>query len=203
MKIAVLGAGNIGGSLGQKWAKAGHKVVFGVRDPASPKVESQLANTSGRATARLVSEAIVHSEVVLFAIPHSAVSGVVQQHADALDGKLLIDATNAFFTPAVSNIDAIHSAAPNAKLYRAFNALGWESFANPDYGSTIPDLFYCGTPGSSQMTMQTLITQVGLRPIYLGGLELTPVVDALGTLWITLATRQGWGRGIALKLIER
>jgi len=39
--------------------------------------------------------------------------------------------------------------------------------------------------------------------VYVGGQEMLPVVDALGTLWVTLAFRRGWGRGVALKLIER
>jgi 8-hydroxy-5-deazaflavin:NADPH oxidoreductase len=33
LEIGVLGAGNVGGTLGRRWARAGHKVIFGVRDP--------------------------------------------------------------------------------------------------------------------------------------------------------------------------
>jgi predicted dinucleotide-binding enzyme len=32
MKIAVIGKGNIGGSLGSKWREAGHDVVYGARN---------------------------------------------------------------------------------------------------------------------------------------------------------------------------
>src|SRR5207245_3286353 len=35
--IAVIGTGNIGGTLGRKWAAAGHEVAFGVRDASSPR----------------------------------------------------------------------------------------------------------------------------------------------------------------------
>ena len=34
MNIAIIGAGNVGGTLGTRWAKNGHKVTFGVRKPA-------------------------------------------------------------------------------------------------------------------------------------------------------------------------
>ena len=47
MKIAILGAGNIGGTLGAKWAAAGHAVVFGVRDPDTPKARVAL-ETAGQ-----------------------------------------------------------------------------------------------------------------------------------------------------------
>ncbi|MBK9976416.1 MAG: NAD(P)-binding domain-containing protein [Gemmatimonadetes bacterium] len=33
MRIAVIGSGNVGGTLGRRWATLGHDVVFGVRDP--------------------------------------------------------------------------------------------------------------------------------------------------------------------------
>ena len=42
MKIAIIGAGNVGGTLGRAWVKAGHEVMFGVRDPSSPKVAALL-----------------------------------------------------------------------------------------------------------------------------------------------------------------
>jgi len=40
MRIAVFGNGNEGGTLGSAWAKAGHEVIFGVRDPNSEKVKT-------------------------------------------------------------------------------------------------------------------------------------------------------------------
>ncbi len=45
MKIAIIGIGNVGGTLGPAWAKAGHDVIFGVRDPNSEKVKTVLENS--------------------------------------------------------------------------------------------------------------------------------------------------------------
>jgi predicted dinucleotide-binding enzyme len=42
MEIGVIGAGNVGGTLGRRWAQAGHAVVFGVRDPNDEKVRTLL-----------------------------------------------------------------------------------------------------------------------------------------------------------------
>ena len=38
MKIAVIGTGNVGAALGTRWARNGHEVVYGSRDPSSPRV---------------------------------------------------------------------------------------------------------------------------------------------------------------------
>ena len=38
MRIRIISAGMVGGALGKRWASLGHQVLFGVRDPAAPKV---------------------------------------------------------------------------------------------------------------------------------------------------------------------
>jgi predicted dinucleotide-binding enzyme len=203
MKIAVLGAGNIGGTMGKKWAAAGHEVVFGVRDATSPKVTALLKDISGNGRVDSVANALAFGDVVLVAIPYDAVAATVAAHADRLAGKVVIDASNKFGAPVVNNLETIRQAVPTAQLFRAFNALGWEIFANPQFGEVQVDHFYCGPDGENRQSVEQLIAEVGVRPVWVGGLEAAPVVDALGTLWVTLAFRQGWGRGIAFKIVER
>lgn len=203
MNIAVLGAGNIGGTMGKKWAEAGHDVVFGVRNPSGPKVVALLEEISGNARADSVTDALAFGEVVLVAIPYDAVASVVVAHAEALAGKIIIDATNRFGAPVVNNLETIRRAVPTARLFRAFNSLGWEIFAKPRFGEVQVDHFYCGPDDENRPTVEQLIADVGVRPIWVGGLESAPVVDALGTLWVTLAFRRGRGRGIAFKMLER
>jgi hypothetical protein len=203
MRIAVLGSGNIGGTLGVKWAHAGHQVVIGTREPDSKKVQQLLDSAGENLSAATSAQAIAASQVILFAIPYAAVESVAQANSQSLDGKLLIDATNNLGAAVVNNLATLQRYAPKAALYRAFNALGWENFANPRYGELAVDLFYCGQEGEARIRMERLIGDIGLRPVFVGGLELAPVVDALGSLWVTLAFRQGWGRQIALKLVQR
>jgi 8-hydroxy-5-deazaflavin:NADPH oxidoreductase len=38
MKIGVIGAGHVGGALGKLWARHGHEIVFGARDPQAAKI---------------------------------------------------------------------------------------------------------------------------------------------------------------------
>jgi predicted dinucleotide-binding enzyme len=200
MKIAVLGSGNIGGSLGRKWSEAGHRVVFGTRDPESPKLAALLATIPG-AQADSLAGAIASAEVVLFAQPSKAVPETAAAHARGLDGKMLIDATNNFSAPVINQVQTLRAAAPQARIYRAFNTLGWEVFAAPVLAGVAADLFFTGPDGSDRKQVEELIGAVGLRPIWVGDNDLVAVVDAMGQLWVTLVFQRGWKRRLALKAI--
>ena len=57
MNIAIIGAGKVGGALGTSWAKAGHTIVFGVRDPVAGKTTPPLAEIGGAgSSSRVVPE---------------------------------------------------------------------------------------------------------------------------------------------------
>lgn len=201
MKIAILGTGNIGSTLGRKWAEAGHGVYFGTRDPDADKVRSLLDSIQGQVEAGSHDEALASGDVVLIALPHRAVAEFAAQHAAGLDGKILIDATNDFGAEVINNVATLQEQAPTAQIYRAFNSAGWEVFADPQFDEIQADHFYCGPPGEGQDVVETLIVDAGLWPVYVGGLETAPIVDRLGSLWVQLAMRRGLGRHIALKLL--
>jgi len=93
MKIAIIGIGNVGGTLGPAWAKAGHDIIFGVRDLNSEKAKNVLENSGQKARATSVAEATSAAEVVVFATPWSATQDAVQA-AGNLEGKLVVDCTN-------------------------------------------------------------------------------------------------------------
>lgn len=69
MKIAVVGAGNIGVTLGRKWAAADHPVIFGVRDPQAEKVGALLSDMGHGVAAKSISGAVDEAGAVLFAKP--------------------------------------------------------------------------------------------------------------------------------------
>lgn len=201
MKIGVLGSGNIGGTLGKKWVQTGHDVVFGVRDTNSSKVKALLEAVDGKASADTVANTIAFGDVVLLAIPWSAVEAIVKANAEAIDGKIVIDASNNFGGPVVNNVEAVLAEAPAARVFRAFNSLGWENFEDPQFGETQVDLFYCGSNDEARRAVEELIKDVGLRPVWAGDLDQVQLVDNIGSLWVTLAFRQGMGRRLAFKLL--
>jgi predicted dinucleotide-binding enzyme len=203
LNIAVLGAGRIGGTIGRKWAEAGHNVSFGVTDPNGPKSQALRAELGDKVTIGSAADALAAGDVVLVALPGVAVDQTVAEHTASLDGKVIIDAANKIGTGGPPNSLATFQArTPNAHVYRAFNTLGWENFANPVINGVQADLFFCGPDGDDRKTVEQLISEVGLRPIWVGGPEEIERVDALLGLWFTLAAGRGYGRHLAFKLLS-
>lgn len=201
MQIAVLGAGNIGGTLGKKWAQAGHTVRFGVRDPHKPEIQALINELGGSASAVSIGEAIDGADVVLFAIPGGIAAETVAAHAPALNGKILIDATNNMRAATLHNMAAFAQHTPAARVYRAFNNYGWENLVKPMFDGTPGDLFYCGTDGDARAVVEQLIAAAGLRPVYIGGVEQADLVDAVLKLWFALAHGQNKGRHLAFRVL--
>lgn len=201
MHIAVIGSGNIGGRLGAKWAEAGHTISFGARDPQSPKTQSALAAAGANARVTSIDEALAEADVVLFAIPGAAMAEAVASLGAALNGKIVIDASNQFGQPVMNAIAAIQGAAPQAVVYRAFNSIGAENLAEPVIGGIQADMLYVGPDGAARTAIEQLVADTGLRPIRAGDLAQAPLVDALGALWGALAYGQGLGRRLAFKVL--
>ncbi len=201
MKIAVLGSGNIGGTIGRKWAAGGHEVIFGVRDVTAPKVQALLAATGHSVGAADVVEAVAGAEVMLLAIPGRAVADTVSGLGDALDGKIVIDATNRVGEAVMNSLDILRAQWPRAWLFRAFNNLGWENFEEPVIDDVQLDLFFCGDEGLARQVVEGLIAEVGLRPVYAGGLPQAELIDSLTRLWFALALQQGYGRQLGFKMV--
>jgi 8-hydroxy-5-deazaflavin:NADPH oxidoreductase len=204
LNIAVLGAGNIGGTLGRKWSAAGHKVAFGVSDPNGKKSQVLRAELGDTVIIGSVAEALnTNPDVVVMALPGAAMDAAITEYAQQLDGRIVIDAANRMGDGPMNSFAAFQQQTPRASVFRAFNTLGWENFANPEFEGVTADLFYCGPDGDARKAVEQLITAIGLRPIYLGGVEQVGVVDAVGRLWFALVFGQGKGRHLAFKVLTR
>jgi 8-hydroxy-5-deazaflavin:NADPH oxidoreductase len=186
MRIAVIGAGNIGRTLGTKWAAAGHQVVYGVRSPGAPDTAT-------------VADAVATAEVVTLAVPGAAAKDVLAALAEALAGKVVIDATNDI--EGTGKLHALAELSDGAHPVRAFNTLGWENLADPVIDGVTADLFYAAEEGHAKEVAHRLIADVGLRPVWLGGVDAFDLVDSLTQLWFTLAFQRKQGRRLAFKML--
>jgi predicted dinucleotide-binding enzyme len=215
-RIAVLGTGPIGKVLGQKWAQAGHDIAFGVKHPSAERAQSLREELGVQISLGSPTEALTESDIVLLAVPGDTSDEIIAAHAQLLDHKIIIDATNKLVkgkTAAtkqwqgvgpLSSLSALQAHTPHAQIYRAFNSYAWEAFADPLYQGVPADLFYCGTEGEGQVVVEQLIAEIGLRPILLGNLDQIEVVDEVLRLWAALAFFQDKGRNnIAFKVLNR
>lgn len=82
MKIAIVGAGNVGGTLGKRWAACGHDILFGVRDPAREKYQSLVTQTGGRARLVTNAEAAREAGVIVLATPWTTTEAALADCGD-------------------------------------------------------------------------------------------------------------------------
>jgi predicted dinucleotide-binding enzyme len=203
LRIAILGAGNIGGTLGRKWVAAGHKVAFGVTNPNSARAQALRAELGNRVAIGSVADALATSDVVVMALPGKAMDETITKHAAQLNGKIILDAANRMGGGTMNSFATFQTNTPHARVFRAFNTLGWENFANPVFDGIQADLFYCGPDGDAREIAEQMISDVGLRPIRLGDVDQVGLVDSVGSLWFALALGQGKGRHLAFKVLSR
>jgi hypothetical protein len=190
MRIAVIGKGHIGGTLGSKWRAAGHDVVYGARGGSG--------EGPGGAPVRRIGDALSDADVVLLAVPGQAVPDVVREQGPALAGKVVIDAVNRMGEPEFDSRALIAGAAPSAQYVRAFNSYGWENFADPAPGAS---LFFAADP-QARAAAEELISAVGLEPAFVGDATATATVDALLPLWFALVRQNGGNRKLALRIVR-
>ena len=203
MKVAVVGAGRIAGTLGKKWCRADQDVHFGVRSPQKPEVQDLVKSLRPNASVSSIPDAIAWGDIVVFAIPGAAMKETITANVRALDGKIIIDATNNLGAPSMNNQATFATQTPHAKVYRAFNNYGWDIFENPTFRSVAADLFYCGPDGEERSKVEKLILDVGLNPVFLGGPDSVDIVDSVLKMWFTLVSGRKMGRNIAFKLLTR
>lgn len=202
--IAVLGAGNIGGTIGRKWISAGYQVTFGVNDPGGKHAQTLRSETGSGTKVGTVADAVSSNpDVVLMALPGAVMEPTIAEYASQLDGRIILDAANRMGAATMNSFAALEQHTPHAHVYRAFNIYGFENFANPVFDGVPADLFFCGTPDDSRTVVEQLITAVGLRPVYLGGVEQVGTVDSITGVWFALAAGQGKGRHLAFKVLNR
>jgi predicted dinucleotide-binding enzyme len=202
--ISVIGAGNIGRTLGVAWLRAGYPVTFGVRDSAADSVQHTRSQLGDGARVMPIPDALASASVVVLALPGGAVDDFIAEHGAALSDRIVVDAANRAFGSAgpMNSIDAIRAHADVTGIVRAFNSIGWENMANPRFDGITADLLYCADP-VAQATAEELITALGLRPVLVGDLEQVHLVDSLTGLWAALAYGQRRGRNLAFKVLER
>src|SRR5690242_17077958 len=94
MKLAIIGAGDVGGTLGAAWArKGGHDVFFGVTNPRSDKTQALLRAIGGKARAGTAAEAATFGEIIVLATPWPATEAAIRSMGD-LKGRIVLDCTN-------------------------------------------------------------------------------------------------------------
>ena len=211
MRIGIIGAGNVGGTLGRAWAQKGHEVMFGVRQPKAAKVGALLEKTGGGAKAGTVAEAAAFGSVVTLATPWPATRDALRAAGD-LGGKVLLDCTNPLKADfagleighTTSGAEQVAGWAKGARVVKIFNTTGFENMANPKYGrGAAVTMLFAGDDAAANGVAAQLAREIGFEPVDAGPLGSARLLEPLAMLWICLAYAQKQGTGIAFKLLRR
>ena len=208
MKIGIIGAGDIGGTLGMRWRQKGHEIMFGIRNRQSQNVQ-KLIELDKNLEFGEIRETVAFGDVIVFAVPWASVEETIIM-AGNLTNKILIDPTNPL-TPdlkglALENTSAaekISNLAKTAKVVKAFNMIGAKTLSNLIYDSQRADLFICGDDSHAKQIVRELAIDIGFDVIDVGPLVNARLLESLALLWIELAFRQKMGPNIAFKLLRR
>lgn len=210
MRIGIVGTGRVGGTLGRRWAEAGHEIVFGSRDPQGDRVRQLVAAAGPRTCAGHWADAVAHGDLVLLATPWNVTLDLLAT-VDDLQGKILVDCCNPLTADFrglelgfnTSAAERIADQAVEARVVKAFNTVSTATMENPDYGGYSATMFYCGDDAEAKAVVAQLTEQLGLQAVDAGPLQNARYLEPLAMLYIHLAVREGWGSNCAFKILKR
>jgi predicted dinucleotide-binding enzyme len=205
MNIAIIGTGNIGGTLAIKWAKKGHQINIGVRDLNNFKGKQLLE--SNQIQIYSITEAVQKSEVILMATPAMAAKEVSISLGNT-SGKIIIDAANIVMGRGPAGFlnvsDCILANTQSKDLVKCFNSTGFNNIENPVYQNIVIDMFMAGDSVEGKKVAKQLALDAGFEQCYdIGGNDKFTLLEQFAFFWINLAMFQGQGREMAFKLLKR
>ncbi len=198
MRIAVVGADEIGRALGAALKARGHSLVYGIPEPEK----------SDERNAGSVRDAVRSAEAVIIVTPWPVTEALVCEHAADLDDKIVIDATNPL-NPAetglalgflTSGVELLQSQARRAKFFKTFNSACARVLVRPDFPRGAAAMFVAGPPGPDKTMVMRLVTDIGFEPIDAGELKAARLLEPLAMLMIQLARDNG---DVALVMARR
>lgn len=204
MRLGIIGAGKVGGTLGRLFESQGHDVRFGVRDPDQQAAGGLPRNRSGS-----VADAASFGDVILLAIPWGAVKDALAA-TGPLAGKTVIDCINPLL-PDLSGLalgtttsagEEIAKLLPQARVVKCFNTLGHANFAHPLFGDQRASMFFAGDDAGAKLIVAELGNQLGFDMVDAGPLSQSRWLEAMAILWITMAYKYGGSQRSAFKLLR-
>jgi 8-hydroxy-5-deazaflavin:NADPH oxidoreductase len=177
-KIGIIGAGHIGGTIGDLWTKAGHPVFFSSRHPE--ELQDLVARLGPLAQAGTVDQAIGFGDVVLIAVPYGALPQIGEDYGKSLAGKIVLDAGNAVASRDGAIADEVEREGvgntsqkylPGTRLVRAFNTLSYTIFQR-EANRPAPRLAVpiAGDDREAVQVAAALVRDAGFDPVEVGKL---------------------------------
>jgi hypothetical protein len=192
MDIAIIGAGNVGKALGGSLVRAGHSVTFAATNPEH--AAEAASNLRARAAASN-NEAVNAADLVILAVPASALGAVALEIGKSAAGKVVVDVSNRP-TPdpagsPTSVAEELQGMLPQAKVVKAFNTAFASRQAEPIVAGIHADGFVAGDDDQAKKTVLDAVESIGFRPVDAGSLAAARTLE--GMAWLNISRNMAAG----------
>lgn len=206
MRIAIIGAGNVGKALAGSATRAGNSVTVSSTTGESARAA---AEQTGARAAESNRAAVEGAEIVILAVPYSAVDDVLTSVGDAIAGKVVVDATNpvkadysGLATGERSGAEEIQAKAPGALVVKAFNTAFAARQDDPKVaGGLRVDGYVAADDDAAKATVLGLAEAIGFNPVDAGGLTMSRHLEGMAWLNISMQMKNGWSWQAGWKLV--
>lgn len=206
LKIGIIGAGKIGGTLGELWANAGHEVFVSSRHP------DELQGLAGRLGPQVQAgsprEAADFGEVVLISVPYGALPQIGSDFAAELEGKVVLETGNpypsrdgnmAYEAREKGTGAASAGFLPGVRLVRAFNTIPYYSLSSEAHRDGEPVAVpLAGDDAAALEVASRLVGDAGFEPLVVGGLERAREFDVGTPVYARALTEAELREGLGL-----
>lgn len=196
MRIAVIGAGNVGGALTRAATKAGHTVTV---TGTSAGTAGELAAQTGATWVEDNVAAVQGADLVFLAVPGAAAGPVAEEIRDAVVGVPVVDVTNPLNATysdlsiaGTSGAGDLQDLLPDSPVVKAFNTIFAARYAAPvEDGRSLPVLI-AGDDAAAKAAVAELAASLGFQPLDVGGLRMARSLEEMAFLNISLNAANGW-----------
>jgi 8-hydroxy-5-deazaflavin:NADPH oxidoreductase len=196
LKIGIIGAGRIGGTLAGLWVKAGHEVLVSSRHP--DQLQEMAKSLGPKAKAGTPRDAAVFGDVVLISVPYAALPQIGKDLQNELKGKVVIDTGNPYperdgemAVEARRKGTGVASAEflPGVRLARAFNAIGYRNLRSEAHrkGELVGIPIAADDREALEVTAR-LVRDAGFEPVVVGPLAKAKMFDVGTPVYTQLLT---------------
>jgi predicted dinucleotide-binding enzyme len=202
MKVAIIGAGNVGQALAISLVRAGHDVSLSASTPESARAAAEAVGASAAVSN---AAAAAGADVTILAVPYvGAGRAVADEIRSAVAGRTVIDATNpirpdnsGLATDGRSGAEELQSSLGGASVVKAFNTI---FAANPATPTDDIDGYVAGDDAKAKATVMGLVESMGFSPVDVGPLSAARHLEGMAWLNIGLNAANGWSWTSAWRL---
>lgn len=200
MKIGILGSGRAGQMLGRGFARLGHEVRVGTREPA--RLDAWQREVGARASVSLGAECARWAEAIVLTVHGSAVDAVIAAAgSEHFAGKVLVDTCDpldfssgrpGLFVGTTDSLgERVQRRLPEARVVKAFNIVLADVMIDPALSGGSPDMFIAGNDAGAKELVGSWLRAFGWPVIDLGDIQNARWLEALSLLWVVYHFQTG------------